>query len=74
MERQRGGQVTTRPPLLAQQPPAPCARAKPDPVRHAKPSLVHLAEVFRLADAAGLLADPDRAAARMRVLTALHGL
>ena len=37
-------------------------------------SLVHLAEVFRLADAAGLLADPDRAAARMRVLTALHGL
>ncbi|HET9340834.1 MAG TPA: DUF993 family protein, partial [Casimicrobiaceae bacterium] len=37
-------------------------------------SLVHLADVFRLADAAGLLADPDRAAARMRVLTALHGL
>jgi hypothetical protein len=37
-------------------------------------SLVHLAGVFRLADAAGLLADPDRAAARMRVLTALHGL
>jgi hypothetical protein len=37
-------------------------------------SLAHLAEVFRLADAAGLLADPDRAAARMRLLTALHGL
>ena len=37
-------------------------------------SLVHLAEVFRLADQAGLLADPDRAAARMRVVTALHGL
>ena len=37
-------------------------------------SLVHLADVFRLADAAGLLVDPDRAAARMRVLTALHGL
>ena len=37
-------------------------------------SLVHLAEVFRLADAAGLLADPDKAAARMRVLTALYGL
>ena len=37
-------------------------------------NLVHLADVFRLADAAGLLIDPDRAAARMRVLTALHGL
>ena len=37
-------------------------------------SLVHLADVFRLADAAGVLVDPDRAAARMRVLTALHGL
>ncbi len=37
-------------------------------------SLVHLAEVFRLADAAGLLVDPDKAAARMRVLTALHGI
>ncbi len=37
-------------------------------------SLVHLADVFRLADAAGLLADPERAAARMRVITALHGL
>ena len=29
-------------------------------------STLHLAELFRLADAAGLLADPDRAAARMR--------
>ena len=36
--------------------------------------LVHLADVFRLADQAGLLADPDRAAARMRLITALHGL
>ncbi|MFI4925930.1 MAG: DUF993 family protein, partial [Vicinamibacteria bacterium] len=37
-------------------------------------SLVHLADVFRLADQAGLLVDPERAAARMRVITALHGL
>ena len=29
-------------------------------------STLHLAELFRLADAAGLLADPERAAARMR--------
>jgi hypothetical protein len=29
-------------------------------------STLHLAELFRLADAAGLLADPDRAAGRMR--------
>ena len=37
-------------------------------------SLLHLAEVFRLADAAGLLDDPDRAAVRMRRLLALHGV
>ena len=37
-------------------------------------SLLHLAEAFRLADAAGLLGDPDRAAARMRRLLALHGV
>jgi hypothetical protein len=37
-------------------------------------SLVHLAQVFRLADAAGLLADPARAVARMRALLALHGI
>jgi len=37
-------------------------------------SLVHLAELFRLADAAGLLRDPDLAAARMRTLLALHGV
>jgi hypothetical protein len=30
----------------------------------------HYAEVFRLADEAGLIADPDRAAARMRTLAA----
>lgn len=37
-------------------------------------STVHLAEVFRLADQAGLFADPEAAAARMRLLMALHGV
>ena len=36
-------------------------------------SLIHLAELFRLADAAGLLRDPDLAAARMRKVMATHG-
>ena len=34
----------------------------------------HYAEVFRLADQAGLLADPDLALARMRLLTGLYGI
>jgi hypothetical protein len=37
-------------------------------------SLIHLAELFRLADAAGLLRDPDLAAARMRQVMATHGV
>src|SRR5207237_463069 len=37
-------------------------------------SVPHLAELFRLADAAGLLADPDGAANRMRRVLALAGL
>jgi hypothetical protein len=37
-------------------------------------SLVHLAELFRLADAAGLLRDPDVAAARMRAVMVTHGV
>jgi hypothetical protein len=37
-------------------------------------SLPHLAEVFRLADRAGLLPDPELAAHRMRALLAVHGL
>ena len=37
-------------------------------------SLIHLAELFRLADAAGLLADPDLAAARMQRVLAVHGV
>ncbi|HTQ00843.1 MAG TPA: dihydrodipicolinate synthase family protein [Casimicrobiaceae bacterium] len=36
-------------------------------------SLPHLIELFRLADAAGVLADPPLAAARMRTLLASHG-
>jgi hypothetical protein len=37
-------------------------------------SISHFAELFRLADAAGLLSDPDRAASRMRALLAVHGV
>ena len=37
-------------------------------------STLHLAELFRLADAAGLLADPDRAAVRMRAVLATRGV
>jgi hypothetical protein len=36
-------------------------------------NILHLAELFRRADAAGLLADPPLACARMRQLLALHG-
>ncbi len=37
-------------------------------------SIAHLAELFRLADAAGLIEDPDAAAARMGHLLAVHGI
>ncbi|MDA1099484.1 MAG: dihydrodipicolinate synthase family protein [Proteobacteria bacterium] len=37
-------------------------------------SLLHLAQLFRLADAAGLLRDPDKAAARMQTILAMHGV
>jgi len=36
--------------------------------------LLHFAELFRLADAAGLLADPPLACARMQQLLAVHGV
>lgn len=36
--------------------------------------LLHLAQLFRLADAAGLLADPELACHRMRQLLAVHGI
>jgi len=35
--------------------------------------IMHLAELFRLADAAGLLIDPPLACARMKQLLAVHG-
>ncbi|MFN0160571.1 MAG: dihydrodipicolinate synthase family protein [Burkholderiales bacterium] len=37
-------------------------------------SILHLAELFRLADAAGLLRDPELAAARMRAVLSVHGI
>jgi hypothetical protein len=37
-------------------------------------SLVHFAELFRLADAANLLNDPELATRRMRTLLAMHGV
>ena len=37
-------------------------------------SLVHFAELFRLADAANLLEKPDLAVQRMKTLLALHGI
>jgi uncharacterized protein DUF993 len=37
-------------------------------------SIVHLAEVMRLADQANLLRDPELAASRMRTLLAVHGI
>ena len=36
--------------------------------------IVHLAELFRLANAAGLLADPELACRRMQQLLAVHGI
>jgi hypothetical protein len=37
-------------------------------------SLLHFAELFRLADGAGLIERPDLAAQRMKTLLALHGV
>jgi hypothetical protein len=37
-------------------------------------SVVHLAEIFRLADRAGLLRDPEQALARLRPVLALAGI
>ncbi len=37
-------------------------------------SLMHLAELFRLADAAGLLEQPELAVRRMKILLGLHGV
>jgi hypothetical protein len=37
-------------------------------------SLLHLSQLFRLTDAAGLLRDPELAAARMRAFLRVHGI
>jgi hypothetical protein len=37
-------------------------------------SAVHLAELVRLADAAGLLNDPERAAVRIRAVMSVAGV
>ena len=37
-------------------------------------STLHLSELFRLADAAGLFADPERATRRMQAVLATHGI
>jgi hypothetical protein len=37
-------------------------------------SIVHLAELFRLADEAGILRDPDLATERMRRVLAIAGV
>jgi hypothetical protein len=37
-------------------------------------SILHLAELFRLADKARVLHDPDLAASRMKRLLAVHGM
>jgi hypothetical protein len=37
-------------------------------------SIVHYADVFRLADQARLLIDPDLATQRMRLLCAINGI
>jgi hypothetical protein len=37
-------------------------------------SILHLSRVFRHAASVGLFADPNRAAARMRTILALHGM
>ncbi len=42
--------------------------------QHSTRSLAHLAELFRLADAANLLQRPDLAVHRMQTLLALHGI
>jgi hypothetical protein len=42
--------------------------------QHSARHLLHLSELFRLADQAGLLRDPDLANERMRSLLATHGI
>ena len=44
------------------------------PARRNVRSTLHLAELFKLADKAGLLRDPERAASRMKAVLAVRGL
>jgi hypothetical protein len=37
-------------------------------------SVIHLAELFKLADAANLLEQPDLALSRMKTMLAMHGI
>ncbi|MFM7004890.1 MAG: DUF993 family protein, partial [Limnohabitans sp.] len=37
-------------------------------------SVIHLAELFKLADAANLLEQPDLALQRMKSMLAMHGI
>jgi hypothetical protein len=37
-------------------------------------SVIHLAELFKLADAANLLEHPDLALHRMKTMLAMHGI
>jgi hypothetical protein len=37
-------------------------------------NVLHLSELFRLADAAGLLSDPELACRRMKQVLATHGI
>ena len=37
-------------------------------------SITHLAEIFKLADKAGLLTNPEQAAARMQHVLTVHGV
>ena len=37
-------------------------------------SVIHLAELFKLADAANLLEQPDLALRRMKTMLAMHGI
>ena len=41
---------------------------------HSSRDITHYAEVFRLANAAGLLLNPDLAEARMKALLVTHGI
>ncbi|NBS63428.1 MAG: DUF993 family protein, partial [Betaproteobacteria bacterium] len=37
-------------------------------------NILHFADIFRLADQAGLITDPERACSRMSSLLAVHGI